>query len=295
MNREERDASTILVTGLSGAGRATALNALEDCGYHRVDNLPADLIPHLILNNSTKRPLALGLGSRRSRGEYETLTKILEENHDALDMSLLFLEASPEVIARRYNETRRVHPTAKGRDIDMAVEQERKWLNALRQRADVIIDTSRLNPHELRAEIKRQFNLGDSQNLVLGIESFSYKFGTPPNADMIMDCRFLKNPHWVEELRSLTGESNIVQDFVRSDKNYTEFHKDLHHILSYTLPALQEEGRSYFNLAFGCTGGKHRSVSLAEIFARELGSEGYEVNLIHRELQNMPHPSKVRK
>ncbi len=222
MKRAEKDSSTILVTGLSGAGRATALNALEDCGYHRVDNLPADLIPHVIANNSTKRPLALGLGSRRSRGEYEVLTQILETEGEALDMSLLFLEANPEVIVRRYNETRRVHPTAKGRDIAQAMEQERKWLAALRKRADVIIDTSRLSPHELRAEIKRQFNLGDAQDIIVGIESFSYKFGTPPSADMIMDCRFLKNPHWEEELRSLTGESNIIQDFVRSDKKLYE-------------------------------------------------------------------------
>ncbi len=278
--------STILVTGLSGAGRATALNALEDCGFHRVYNIPADLIPHLIENNLTERPLALGMGSRRTDREYRALMDVLKDERISNNMSLLFLEADDATILRRYNETRRVHPNAQGRDVLAAIHAERELLFDLKARADVIIDTSRLNPHQLRGEIKRQFNLEDAHKLIVTVESFSYKFGTPPSADMIFDCRFLKNPHWEPELRALTGQSELVQNYVKSDENFTKFHKDVRNMLSYILPAMQSEGRSYFNLAFGCTGGKHRSVTMAQIFSQELADQGYEVLLMNRELGN---------
>lgn len=284
MNDNNATPATILVTGLSGAGRATALNALEDCGFHRVDNLPADLIPHLIENNPTTRALALGLGSRKTDREYVQLLEILQAMSETTEMSLLFLEANPDTIKRRYNETRRVHPNAQQRSISAAIAREQEMLADLRQYAKVIIDTSNLSPHELRAEIMRQFDLGGSHQLQMTVQSFSYKFGTPPNADMVIDCRFLRNPHWEASLRELDGRDAAVQEFVKEDENFSRFHDDLQRILGYVLPAYVKEGRSYFSIAFGCTGGKHRSVTLAEIMARELKNNGYDVNIDHREL-----------
>ncbi len=279
--------STIIVTGLSGAGRATALNALEDCGYHRIDNLPAELIPHVIENNSSERPLALGMGSRRTDRDYVTLENIIRENGDQLDTTLVFLEASDETIMRRYNETRRVHPSAQGRDMLQSIAHEKKMLKDLREISDLVLDTTRFSPHELRAELKRMFNLEHAQDFVISVESFSYKYGTPPHADMIFDCRFLHNPHWQPELRELTGQSEAVQNYVKSDKNYPQFHEDLLKMLAYILPALQKEGRSYFGLSFGCTGGKHRSVTMAETLASDLKELGHEVVLTHREIAKM--------
>ncbi len=284
-HKDANTPSAIIVTGMSGAGRRTALNALEDCGFRCVDNLPTDLIPHVISNNPASRRLALGMGSRRTVNDYDLFSKFQEAADPDLNFELLFLDADAATIARRYDETRRVHPLAGGHEINKAIDIERGMLENLRRSANYYVDTSALSPHDLRAELKRQFNLADAQQFLITVESFSYKFGTPPSADYLFDCRFLNNPHWNPELKEKTGESLDVQNFVKADGNFQRFHDDIHNMLSYMLPTYQAEGRSYVSIAFGCTGGKHRSVTMAITLSKELRDNGYQVKLTHRELE----------
>lgn len=276
----------LLVTGPSGAGRATAINAAEDFGFEVIDNLPLSLLPRL-LTGEHAQPLALGLDVRNrdfsAAALIEAIDTMSADLGDALQV--LFLEADDDVLLRRYSETRRRHPLAPTGTPLEGISAEKELLIPIRSRADFLIDTSALTPHELKSEIARCFGPRDGQQLSVTVQSFSYKRGLPRGLDMIMDCRFLRNPHWDEDLRALDGRNDEVSDYVQADPRFDAFRTQTLDLLRTVLPAHVDEGRAHFSLGFGCSGGQHRSVALAEILSAALAQEGWLVSKRHREIE----------
>lgn len=280
----------ILVTGPSGAGRSTAIHALEDLGFEAIDNLPLSLLPRLLQGPALARPLALGVDARNREFSTAALLETIEEMSVNGDVTseVVYLDCNDEVLLRRFSETRRRHPLAQDDDPRRGIAREKHALDPVRERADVLIDTSELSPHELRAEMERMFARDDGQRLAVSIHSFSYKRGLPRSADMVLDCRFLRNPHWDEELRSLTGRDPLVADYVEADPGYDAFLDQVTALCLSLLPAYRDEGKSHLSIAFGCTGGKHRSVAVTEAVAQKLALSGWQVSCRHRELENLP-------
>ncbi|MEP2532140.1 RNase adapter RapZ [Shimia sp.] len=279
-------ARLVLVTGPSGAGRSTAIGALEDAGYETIDNMPLGLLPRLFSGPPLQRPMALGVDARNRDFSPRALL-------DALDVlsglpgpapELLYLDCRAEVLQRRYNETRRRHPMAPDESPREGIVREFSMLEMVRDRADVLIDTSSMSPHELRASVEKWFAPQDRQPLAISVQSFSYKRGLPQGADLVFDCRFLRNPHWVADLRALNGTDAPVGAYVAGDENYSPFVERLMGLVELVLPAYVSEGRSHLMIAFGCTGGKHRSVYMAETVAEGLAQGGWQVSIRHREL-----------
>jgi UPF0042 nucleotide-binding protein len=280
-----------IVTGMSGAGRSTALRALEDLGWETVDNLPLALIPRFgDLRPALDRPLALGVDARTRGFSAEAVIDAVAALREAsaLAPTLLFLDASDEALIDRYTETRRRHPMAPGEDVALGVEREREALSALRDRADLVLDTSGMSPHDLKAQIRERLAHGGAHGLSVSIQSFSYKRGAPREADMVIDCRFLRNPHWDPDLRPLDGRDPRVDAHVAADPLFEAFFTRLSELAVMLLPAYKAEGKAYFGIGLGCTGGRHRSVALAERLARRLAAEGWRVNVRHRELEGRP-------
>ena len=276
----------VLLTGPSGAGRSTALNALEDLGFETIDNLPLSLVPRL-LDGGLTRDMALGLDVRTRDFSPAAVSGLLAEiatltGHAA---DLLFLDAAPGILVNRYSETRRRHPMAPDGTPEAGIAREFDLLGPLRDQASILVDTSALSPHELRAEVHRIFGVAGGHELAVSVQSFSYKRGLPRAADVVFDCRFLTNPHWQPDLRPLTGEDARVADHVASDARFAPFREKVLDLLVFQLPAAREEGKAHFAAAFGCTGGKHRSVALAESIARGLATAGWQVSIRHRELE----------
>lgn len=277
----------VLVTGPSGAGRSTAINALEDLGFETIDNLPLSLVPRLLDGPQLDHPLALGLDIRNrdfSASGVSGLLDILAANPD-VDAQLLFIDAHANTLIRRYSETRRRHPLTSARTPGEGIEQEMGLLAPLKSRADVLIDTSDLTPHDLRAELVKWFSSDKGGVLTVTVESFSYKRGLPRGADLVWDCRFLNNPHWVEGLRPLNGTDAEVAKYVGSDQRYAPFFAKLTDVAAFLLPAFQEEGKTHLAIAMGCTGGQHRSVAVAEELGKVLANKGWQVSIRHRELE----------
>lgn len=277
----------ILVTGPSGAGRSTAINALEDLGYEAIDNLPLSLLPRLMQGPSHEKPLALGLDTRNREFSTHALMEAIEElsRRRAYDFDVLFIDCSDNVLLRRFSETRRRHPMAGADDPLRGISREKEMLGSIRQRASILIDSSELSPHDMRAEISRLFSLEMKQKLSVSVHSFSYKRGLPRSADMVLDCRFLRNPHWESELRAMSGLDPAVAQYVSEDARYAAFFQHIKDLCDTLLPAYQEEGKSHFTIAFGCTGGRHRSVTLTEATSQMLAQSGWQVSCRHRELQ----------
>lgn len=279
----------VMISGPSGAGRTTALNVLEDLGFETIDNLPLSLIPRL-LTTPLERPLALGVDVRNRDFSTEAMLELL----DALPLGntkqgqLVFLDASMEVLLRRYSETRRRHPLAPEASPKDGIAREFGMLEPLRGRADVLIDTSDLSPHDLRAELTKWFAFSEAPQLAIRLQSFSYKRGVPRGADMVFDCRFLRNPHWEPDLRSLTGLDEQVQDYVTADPSFQEFFRNLEALHDHLLPSFIKEGKAHLTVAFGCTGGQHRSVTVTELMANTLANKGWRVSIGHRELDKRP-------
>ncbi|SFE46103.1 RNase adapter RapZ [Roseivivax sediminis] len=277
----------VLVTGPSGAGRATAINALEDLGYESIDNMPLSLIPRLLDGPAPVRPMALGLDVRNRdfsvAGLLELKARLEEESR--LSLELLYLDCSIDALVRRYSETRRRHPLTPDAAPTEGIEQERALLEPVRAVSDTLIDTTEFSPHELGALLRAQFGLEESRQLAVTLSSFSYKRGVPQGADTIFDCRFLANPHWTPELRPLTGLDTAVASHVAADPRYEGFEGRVIDLLSFLLPAYREEGKAHFSVAFGCTGGRHRSVAAAERVAAGLTGAGWTVLIRHRELE----------
>lgn len=283
----------VLITGLSGAGRATALKALEDAGYEAVDNLPLSLLPDLLRGNwHGGRKLALGLDVRTrdfSPAAFLAELAALRMQRELVS-ALVFLDCDDATLLRRFTETRRRHPLAVDRPVQDGIAEERRVLAPLRAAADHVIDTSQLGPHDLKRLLSTRFALDDAPGLRVVVLSFSYRNGLPREADIVFDARFLANPHYVAALKPLSGRDRAVQEYVEADPDYSAFASGIKTLLGPLLPRYEKEGKSYLTVAVGCTGGRHRSVFLAETIAAWLKTLGRNVTLAHRDLPAEPEP-----
>ena len=277
----------VLVTGPSGAGRSTAINVLEDLGFAAIDNLPLALVPRLLDGTPRPAPLALGLDVRNrdfSTSNVIELIDMLTRNPDFAP-EVLYLDAAADVLVRRYSETRRRHPLMPQGSPMAGIMAEIDMLAPIRVRADVLVDTSELSPHDLKTELGNWFDRADRRRLSVSLHSFSYKRGVPRGLDLMFDCRFLANPHWDPELRAHDGRDPEVQLFVGADPRYDEFSSRIRDLILFLLPAHVEEGKSHLAIGFGCTGGQHRSVTMVEKMAVALADAGWPVSIRHRELE----------
>ena len=277
----------VLVTGPSGAGRSTAINVLEDLGFEAIDNLPMSLIPRLLDGAPRPVPLALGLDVRNRDFSASNVIELIDglTRNPEFAPQVLYLDCATDTLIRRYAETRRRHPLAGDGSPEDAITAERDLLAPIRVRADVLIDTTDLTPHDLRAELARAFDVTGGHRMSVSIQSFSYKRGVPRGLDMMFDCRFLANPHWVEGLRALDGRARAVQDHVTGDPRFAAFFDQVRDLILFLLPAQVAEGKAHLAIGFGCTGGQHRSVTLAELMADSLAEQGWQVSKRHRELE----------
>ncbi len=282
----EPGSRVVLVTGPSGAGRSTAINALEDMGFEAIDNLPLNLLPRLLEGPGPNRPLALGVDTRNRDFSTASLLDIIDQlaARTATDLTVLYLDCLREILLRRFSETRRRHPLAPAESPDIGIRRDLDLMALIRERADILIDTSELNVHQLRAEIERWFGADGSTSLAVSVQSFSYKRGLPQGIDMVFDCRFLSNPYWQASLRALDGRDPRVVSHVAADARFAPFFERVRDLTQLLLPAYIEEGKSHLSIAFGCTGGQHRSVVLAETLAKALAEHGQQVSIRHREL-----------
>ncbi|MBJ6372690.1 RNase adapter RapZ [Sedimentitalea arenosa] len=276
----------VLVTGPSGAGRSTSINVLEDLGFESIDNLPFHLLPKLLEGPGPQRPLALGVDTRNRDFSTAALTDLIGDlaGQAETELTVLYLDCRSDVLLRRFSETRRRHPLAPAESPEIGVGRELDLLAPIRDLADILIDTSELNVHQLRAEIERWLAPGGRTPLALSVQSFSYKRGLPRGIDMVFDCRFLSNPYWTPPLRVLDGRDERVRAHVMSDPRFAPFFDRVLDLTLLLLPAYVDEGKSHFSIAFGCTGGQHRSVVLAETLAKALAEHGQQVSIRHREL-----------
>ena len=276
----------VLVTGLSGAGRSLALNTLEDLGYETIDNLPFELLDQ-VLGDRGARPLALGIDIRTRSFAVAPLLEALArlKGDPGLEVLLAFVHCDDEILRRRYTETRRRHPLAQDRPLIDGIVAERRLVSPLRLRADLVIDTSALTPGDFRRILTGHLALEDTPGMTVFVMSFSYRFGLPRAADLVFDARFLANPHYDPALRALTGRDPEVADFVRADPDFAPYFERLKAMLLPLLPRYKKEGKSYLTIAFGCTGGRHRSVMMAETLAAVLEAAEWRVTLLHRDLE----------
>ncbi len=279
-------ARVLLVTGMSGAGRSTALKILEDLGYETFDNLPASLVPALVENSAADGP-AIAVGAdARTRGfaaetMFETLAEIIGRTGRAL--RVLFVDCDDERLERRYTETRRPHPLAGDRSVMDGIRRERQVVSALRDRADLVIDTSALTPGDLKRVLTGHFAL-DARGMHVFVTSFAYRNGVPRDADLIFDVRFLDNPYYVDDLRTLTGHHPAVAAHIQRDVDFAPFFDRLLRLLRPLLPRYEIRGKTYLTIAIGCTGGRHRSVYVAERLAERLREARWRVEVAHRDL-----------
>jgi RNase adapter protein RapZ len=279
----------VLVTGPSGAGRTTAIHVLEDLGFEAIDNLPLSLMPRLFSGEKIGQPVVVGVDARTRDFSAQRLFQTIEHmrNDAGADVALVYIDCATETLLKRYNETRRRHPLALADTPLAGIEKELELLISVRDRADVLIDTTDISPHDLRAELTQIFSRETSVQMAVSIHSFSYKRGLPRGLDMVIDCRFLRNPHWQAELRPLTGLDPKVAEYVSADPNYAPFFERLAEFTTSLLPAYKAEGKSYFSIGLGCTGGQHRSVCVAEALANRLARDDWQVSIRHRELERL--------
>ena len=283
----DADHRLVFVTGPSGAGRTTAIRVLEDLGYEGIDNIPLSLVPRLVDGAPLGRPIALGLDVRNRDFNATALIELIDSltRDPRVALEVLYLDCAPGTLIRRYSETRRRHPLAPNETPAQGVEREIDLLAPIRVRADHLIDTTDLNQHDLKAEVGALFDTSPAGRLSVSVQSFSYKRGVPRGVDMIFDCRFLANPHWQPALRALDGRDSRVDAFVQNDPRFAEFFQRLRDLLLFLLPAHLEEGKAHLAIGFGCTGGQHRSVAVAERIGSVLAEAGWPVSKRHRELE----------
>jgi UPF0042 nucleotide-binding protein len=276
----------LVVTGMSGAGRSTALKVLEDMGYEAVDNVPLSLLSSLVGPQATQLPLAVGVDVRTRDFAVPGLVDALERlvAAHALDLRMVFLDCDDELLERRYTETRRRHPLAADRPVADGIRLERQRVWPLRGRADLVIDSSALTPADLKRLLYGHFALDAAPGIALFVTSFSYRHGLPRDADLVFDVRFLRNPHYVDRLRPKTGCDAEVGAYIEADPDFHRLFDALCAWLDELLPRYEREGKSYLTIAFGCTGGRHRSVFCAERLAARLRNHGRHVELAHRDL-----------
>jgi RNase adapter protein RapZ len=286
-HRSDAKERIVLVTGPSGAGRSTAINALEDLGWEVIENIPLSLLPRLIDGPPLSRPLALGIDVRNRDFGTDALIEAIDRLVARPDIAeqVLYLDCSEDELVRRYSETRRRHPLAPADSPLTGIQRERELLIPIRARADILIDSTGMSPHDLRAEVEAWFAPGEGRMLGITIQSFSYKRGLPRGLDMVFDCRFLRNPHWDASLRQKDGRDATVETFIAADPQFKPFFDKVHDLVGFLLPAFQAEGKSHLSIGFGCTGGQHRSVAMTERLAKALAEEGWQVSKRHRELE----------
>ncbi len=278
----------VIITGLSGSGKASVLKSFEDLGYYCVDNLPVDLVPQfadLVSDSPEITRAALVLDIREGQG-LDRLPATLRSVRQIVKSTVVYLEADDEILLRRFSETRRPHPLGISVPVKSSIESERRRLGAIRKVADMMIDTSKFNVHELRALIFERFGHGrmqDHKKILVSCVSFGFRKGVPDDSDLVFDVRFLPNPHFVPEFRPFTGRHPKVAKYIRSFPQTQEFINRISELLIYLLPHYISEGKSYLTIAFGCTGGQHRSVMIAEDVKKRLAAAGYNVKVVHRD------------
>ena len=284
-----------LITGMSGAGHSSALKAFEDLGYEAVDNLPLSLLRSLVMPDPEtgaplQRPIVIGVDTRTRGFDVDTLLREIDrlKGRPDLEVVLLYLDCDDEILRRRYTETRRRHPLVPDRPVPDGIRHERELLQPLRQRADVVIDTSGHTLGDLKRRLAAQFGRDVATEMAIFVLSFSYRRGLPREADLVFDVRFLDNPHYQPALRPLDGRDVLVASFIATDPDFVAFLDGLTRMLQPLLPRYEAEGKSYLTIAVGCTGGRHRSVFVAERLADWLTKQGRRVSLHHRDLGDAP-------
>jgi UPF0042 nucleotide-binding protein len=284
-----RKPEVVVITGLSGSGKGSVLKALEDLGYYSVDNLPVDLIPkfaELTRDNSNIAAAALVVDVREGEG-LKRFPEVYSGIRASVNTRLIFLEADDEAIIRRFSETRRPHPLGTDRSILKSIVSERNQLATIRGMADLIINTSRFTVHELRQFISEQFSSkSDESKIMVYVTSFGFRNGVPPESDLVFDVRFLPNPNYIPKFKNLTGRNPQVAKYIRSFPQTVEFVQRISDLLIYLLPHYIREGKSYLTIAFGCTGGQHRSVMIADEIRKNLEDAGFNTRVSHRDAVN---------
>ena len=283
MNKHE----LILVIGQSGAGRTTVIHILDDQGFDTLDNVPVHLIPQVASTNLEDKPLAIGLDLR---SKSFSLQKLMREINNLKTLSksrvvILFLECRLEILIKRFSLSRRPHPVAGENNLELSIKKELKLIAPLREKADFVLDTSNTSPNELRLKLGSIFSVEINRNIQIMVQSFSFSIGYPTGIDMIFDCRFLKNPNWVEDLKNLNGTDEAVKKYLDKDESWAAFKKNLFQMISIVIPAFEREGKSYLSIGLGCTGGQHRSVFVAEQLYNYLLSKNCDVKILHAVLQ----------
>ena len=283
----------LLVTGLSGAGKTTALRVLEDLGWEIIDNFPIRLLERLIEPGGTqpdvmRGPLAIGFDARTRGFDPRAIIQQVKalSGRGGIELTTLFLDCKDEELARRYNETRRRHPLARDVPASTGIHAERELTEPLRRWADLLIDTSKFTTHDLQRVMRERFAQSDSQSLTITVSSFGFARGMPPVADLVFDMRFLDNPHWQADLRELTGLDKPVGDYIGRDPSYEEAFARIRDLILMLLPRYHAQGKAYVHIAFGCTGGRHRSVFTAEQIGIALRAAGFSPTLLHRNLSS---------
>jgi RNase adapter protein RapZ len=278
----------VILTGLSGSGKSTVLRAFEDMGFYCVDNLPVELIPifaelHAVGEGDFAR--AALLVDAREGVQLERLPPLLRHLQKDHPITLVFIEANEDALLRRYSETRRPHPLGKNYSVRESLRHERALMEPIRKLADVVIDSTQFNVHELRHFVTRRFKNPDTRPMLVSVVSFGFRYGVPSDADLVFDVRFLPNPHFVPRLRPYTGKDRKVRQYIRSFPQTGGFLRRIESLLAYLIPHYIREGKSYLTIAFGCTGGKHRSVMLAESVKQALAKRGYSTKVVHRDIE----------
>jgi len=277
----------VILTGLSGSGKSTVLHAFEDMGFYCVDNLPVDLIPIFAeLHSAGEGDFARAalLVDAREGAQLQKLPALLKHLRKDHPITLVFIDANEDSLLRRYSETRRPHPLGKDVSVRESLREERSMMEHIRKLADVVIDTSQFNVHELRHFVTERFKNPDKRPMLVSVVSFGYRFGVPTDADLVFDVRFLPNPHFVPRLRRFTGKDPKVRRYIRSFPQTAEFLKRIEGLLIYLIPHYIQEGKSYLTIAIGCTGGKHRSVMLGEAIKKALEKHSYSAKVVHRDI-----------
>jgi len=278
----------VILTGLSGSGKSTVLHAFEDMGFYCVDNLPVELIPifaelHAAGDGDFAR--AALLVDAREGQQLDKLPPLLRHLKKDHPITLVFIDAAEDALLRRYSETRRPHPLGKNFSVRESLTHERALMEPIRKLADVVIDTTKFNVHELRHFITERFKNPDRSPMLVSLVSFGYKYGVPTDADLVFDVRFLPNPHFVPRLREYTGRDSKVRRYIQSFPQTGEFLRRISGLLAYLIPHYIEEGKSYLTIALGCTGGKHRSVMLSEEIQKNLAKHKFSTKVVHRDIE----------
>ena len=291
-SKKDKLLKVFLITGMSGAGKSSALSVLEDLDYEAIDNLPINLLPSLIELAQKNDPehknpaLAIGIDARTRNFQPENIIHMLNQIRasDNIELKILYFDSSNEVLASRFTETRRRHPLAKDRPVNDGIIRERQMMQVIKAESDFLFDTSELNIHDLRRMLSQHFERNQDERLNITICSFGYPKGLPRDADLVFDVRYLRNPHYDLNLRAKTGRESEVGDYIQTDPIFDKSWDQISSLILTLLPEYKKEGKSYLTIAFGCTGGKHRSVFMAEKLCHLLQSDNHNVNLLHREL-----------